>query len=237
MMKKDKTNTTPSFVLTLPLDVDQDSQERLNADFFSFWRIYNGLVSISTKKWHQLRKTRRYKALSFAISKAKKGSPERKALYAQRNQLLKEAGFSRTGFDEIVKPLAKHFGVNSAIAQTVAERVWKAWNDFFFGKGKEVHYRRFDAFYSFRGKSNRFCSECPQLGRNRVSSDPLLPHTEKRKSCRRNEFHADSGRRQFLVLYPDRGKILRICGFAVYSETVKRENVTTRDQKIITFPA
>lgn len=154
MMKKDKTNTTPSFVLTLPLDVDQDSQERLNADFFSFWRIYNGLVSISTKKWHQLRKTRRYKALSFAISKAKKGSPERKALYAQRNQLLKEAGFSRTGFDEIVKPLAKHFGVNSAIAQTVAERVWKAWNDFFFGKGKEVHYRRFDAFYSFRGKSN-----------------------------------------------------------------------------------
>ena len=153
-MAKGKNETSPSFVLTLPLKVDQPSRERLDADFYSFWRIYNGLVSISTKRWRQLRKTRQYKALSLAISEAKKDSIEQKALYAQRNQILKEAGFSRTGFDKMVKPLAKHFGVNSAIAQTVAERVWKAWNDFLFGKGKEVHYRRFDMFYSFRGKSN-----------------------------------------------------------------------------------
>lgn len=153
-MAKGKNETSPSFVLTLPLKVDQTSRERLDADFYSFWRIYNSLVSISTKRWRQLRKTRQYKALSLAIPEAKKNSPERKALYAKRNQILKEAGFSRTGFDKMIKPLAKHFGVNSAIAQTVAERVWKAWNNFLFGKGKEVHYHRFDAFYSFRGKSN-----------------------------------------------------------------------------------
>lgn len=56
MKKKDKNNITPSFVLTLPLDVDQESQERLDADFFSFWRIYNSLgFSTRTLALHQLR--------------------------------------------------------------------------------------------------------------------------------------------------------------------------------------
>lgn len=155
---------TPTFVLTMPLAMSQNDDKFLRKEFFSYWRIYNDLVTITTKCWHQLRKTRKYRAITKAISKETKGSPKQKALYVERNKLIKEAGFSRSSVDEAVKPLAKHFGVHSAIAQAVAERVLNAWEDFFFKKGKAVHYRRFDSFHSFRGKSNVTGIRCIPYG-------------------------------------------------------------------------
>lgn len=145
---------TPTFVLTMPLAVSQNDDKFLHKEFFSYWRIYNDLVTITTKCWHQLRKTRKYRAITKAISGTPKDSEKQKALYAERNKLIKEAGFSRGGLYKAVKPIGKHFGVHSAVAQAIAERVLKAWEDFFFKKGKVVHYRRFDSFHSFRGKSN-----------------------------------------------------------------------------------
>ena len=68
--------------------------------------------------------------------------------------MLKEYRFSEDAFHKLVVPYAKHYAINSHIAQAVASDVWKAWSTFFFSKGKEVHYKRLDDLAAISGKNN-----------------------------------------------------------------------------------
>ena len=63
-------NSTPSFVLTLPMVIGLNEQDLLYKEFKKCGIIYNQLVSVTTKMWHQLRKTRKYRELMAAIAKA-----------------------------------------------------------------------------------------------------------------------------------------------------------------------
>ena len=147
-------NSTPSFVLTLPFDISLNEQDYLYKEFKKCGVIYNQLVSATTKMWHQLRKTRKYRELMAAIAKAVPDSDEQKTLFKQREKMLKEYRFSEDAFHKLVVPYAKHYAINSHIAQAVASDVWKAWSTFFFSKGKEVHYKRLDDLAAISGKNN-----------------------------------------------------------------------------------
>ena len=147
-------NSTPSFVLTLPMVIGLNEQDLLYKEFRKCGIIYNQLVSVTTKMWHQLRKTRKYRELMAAIAKATPDSDEQKALFKRREKMLKEYRFSEDAFHAMVVPYAKHYAINSHIAQAVASDVWKAWSTFFFSKGKEVHYKRLDDLAAISGKNN-----------------------------------------------------------------------------------
>lgn len=147
-------NSTPSFVMTLPLDISLNEQDYLYKEFKKCGVIYNQLVSATTKMWHQLRKTRKYRELMAAIAKATPDSDEQKTLFKQREKMLKEYRFSEDAFHKLVVPYAKHYAINSHIAQAVASDVWKAWSTFFFSQGKEVHYKRLDDLAAISGKNN-----------------------------------------------------------------------------------
>lgn len=147
-------NSTPSFVLTLPMVIGLNEQDLLYKEFKKCGIIYNQLVSVTTKMWHQLRKTRKYRELMAAIAKATPDSDEQKALFKRREKMLKEYRFSEDAFHAMVVPYAKHYAINSHIAQAVASDVWKAWSTFFFSKGKEVHYKRLDDLAAISGKNN-----------------------------------------------------------------------------------
>ena len=82
-------NSTPSFVLTLPFDISLNEQDYLYKEFKKCGVIYNQLVSATTKMWHQLRKTRKYRELMAAIAKAAPDSKEQKVLLKQRQEMIK----------------------------------------------------------------------------------------------------------------------------------------------------
>ena len=63
-------NSTPSFVLTSPLDISLNEQDYLYKEFKKCGVIYNQLVSATTKMWYQLRKTRKYRELMAATQPA-----------------------------------------------------------------------------------------------------------------------------------------------------------------------
>ena len=147
-------NSTPSFVLTLPLDISLNEQNYLYKEFKKCGVIYNQLVSATTKMWHQLRKTRKYRELMAAIAKAVPDSDEQKTLFKQREKMLKEYRFSEDAFHKLVVPYAKHFAIHSHVAQKVASAVWTAWEGFFFRKGKAVHYKKLEDVTSISGKNN-----------------------------------------------------------------------------------
>lgn len=79
-------NSTPSFVLTLPLDISLNEQDYLYKEFKKCGVIYNQLVNVTTKMWHQLRKTRKYRELMAAIAKATPDSDEQKTLFKKLRQ-------------------------------------------------------------------------------------------------------------------------------------------------------
>lgn len=147
-------NSTPSFVLTLPLDISLNEQDYLYKEFKKCGVIYNQLVSATTKMWHQLRKTRKYRELMAAIAKAAPDSKEQKVLLKQRQEMIKSSGFSEGAFHKMVEPYAKHFAIHSHVAQKVASVVWTAWEGFFFSKGKAVHYKKLEDVTSISGKNN-----------------------------------------------------------------------------------
>lgn len=147
-------NSTPSFVLTLPMKVTKQDEFFLSKRFRVGCTVYNQMVTKTTKMWHQLRKTREYKNLIKAIKAAPAKSDERKALLVQRSNLIKQASFSEGAFHKLVVPYQKAYNVNCDIAQKVASAVWKAWDDFFYGKGKTVHYKKLDDFVTLSGKKN-----------------------------------------------------------------------------------
>lgn len=134
-------NSTPSFALTLPMKVSKQDEIFLSKKFRIGCTVYNQMVTKTTKMWHQLRKTREYKNLIKAIKVAPANRDERKALLVQRSNLIKQAGFSEGAFHKLVVPYQKAYDVNCDVAQKVASAVWKAWDDFFYGKGKTVHYK------------------------------------------------------------------------------------------------
>ena len=146
--------STPSFVLTLPLDINSNEQDYLYKEFKKCNTIYNQLVSATTKMWHQLRKTRKYRNLMVAIAKATPDSKEQKDLLKQRQKMIQKSGFSEGAFHIMVEPYAKHFAIHSHVAQKVASSVWTAWESFFFSKGKAVHYKRLEDVTSISGKNN-----------------------------------------------------------------------------------
>ena len=78
-------NSTPSFVLTLPLDISLNEQDYLYKEFKKCGTIYNQLVSVTTKMWHQLRKMRKYRELMAAIAKAAPDSDEQKVLFTHNS--------------------------------------------------------------------------------------------------------------------------------------------------------
>ena len=65
-------NSTPSFVLTLPFDISLNEQDYLYKEFKKCGVIYNQLVSATTKMWHQLRKTRKYRGMKIQKSACRK---------------------------------------------------------------------------------------------------------------------------------------------------------------------
>ena len=147
-------NSTPSFVLTLPMVIGLNEQDYLNKEFKKCGIIYNQLVNATTKMWHQLRKTRKYRELMAAIAKAAPDSDEQKALFKQREKMLKEYRFFEDAFHAMVVPYAKHYAINSHVAQSIATAVWTAWSSFFFDKGKGVHYKKLEYVSSISGKNN-----------------------------------------------------------------------------------
>lgn len=147
-------NSTPSFVLTLPMVISLNEQDLLYKEFKKCGIIYNQLVCITTKMWHQLRKTRKYRELMADIAKAAPDSDEQKALLKQREKMLKEYRFSENAFHAMVVPYAKHYALHSHVAQMVATAVWAAWSSFFFDNGKEVHYKKLEQVFSISGKNN-----------------------------------------------------------------------------------
>ena len=167
--KKNSTTLESVFTLTLPMRCQLWQIHRLDRMFRCYNHMKNALISKEQKALNQLERTKAwkqlraeiassYKAIEAAISPKERSALEKKQndLFKRRNNMLRDAGFSKFAFETEMKPMQKHYiGItNSAVAQKLADKVWDGFETYLFGTGKEIHFTKEEDFLCIEGKSN-----------------------------------------------------------------------------------
>ncbi|MDE7093636.1 MAG: transposase, partial [Oscillospiraceae bacterium] len=148
-MKESKKN----FVLQFQLKTEKFQEDILEKRFEIGRNIYNALVNVTKKRYHEMIKTKRYRNLMASLTHDKKKD---KSIWKQIDEIRKEYHFSEYSFFADVQSMQKHFkkNIDSRTARGIASAVWRAYDKFFYGNGKEIHYKRYGELNSLEGKSN-----------------------------------------------------------------------------------
>jgi hypothetical protein len=157
---------TPTFLLELPLVVEQGQASRLRAHLEAGRQLYNAILSEGNRRLRQMRADPAWQG-ARAIPRAHK--QERAAAYSALRQ---QYGFTEAGLHEAVKSLrvcwiADH--IESVLAQTLATRAYRALNRVCLGQARRVRCKsRGRGLSSIENKRNdtglRFVLQKPEAG-------------------------------------------------------------------------
>ena len=158
-------STTPSYILQLKLNPDKSQTEHLRKVFLISWRIYNILVMHCRKQLHKLMTDKQYRdALTvYNREKAKnrhnKSSKPNPAFLAAKEALSERTSyyglrqFDLEAFEAVLQHKYSRY-INSAVGQKLADTCFSGVAKVLYGDGHELHFKRFEDFFSIEGKSN-----------------------------------------------------------------------------------
>ena len=106
-MAKKNTESASCCVLTLPLLTEPWQEHILEKRFKIIEHLQNSLIGLEMRKYNKVVRTKEYQALLKEIKAAPKD--KQKALYRQKNDMFKKAGFSEFEFIDDITPMQKHF--------------------------------------------------------------------------------------------------------------------------------
>ena len=143
-----------NFIVEFPLKTELYQEDILNKRFEMGRQVYNSLVHVTQKRYKEMVKTKKYRTLLSSLTGNKKADKE---IWKQINAIRKQYGFSEYSFHEDVKKMQKHFkdNIDSFTAQKIASEVWKSYDKLFYGNGRKVSYKKYGAFNTLEGKSNK----------------------------------------------------------------------------------
>lgn len=129
-------------VLTLPLLTEPWQEHILEKRFRIVEHLQNSLIALELRKLKNLRRTRAFRELEKQIEETP--AEKRKPLYRQRQKMLRDAGFSEFEFKNDITPMQKHFvdHIATHIAHRAASDVWRSFEKYLYGTGREVHFKR-----------------------------------------------------------------------------------------------
>ncbi|GHO48545.1 AAA family ATPase [Ktedonospora formicarum] len=160
------TTRTPTFLLELPLVVNQGQAKRLRAHLEAARQLYNALLSLGQQRLHRMR-------ADPAWQEARALPRSHKAQRAVAFSALRQAhGFTEAALHQAVKGLrvgwiAEH--IEAVLAQTLASRAYRALNRVCLGQARRVRFKsRGRGFCSIENKRNdtglRFVLQPPEKG-------------------------------------------------------------------------
>ncbi len=150
-----------NFIVQFPLKTELYQEDILNKRFEIGRKIYNSLVTVTQKRYKEMIKTKLYRNIKEELkliyqSKDKINLKRKTELCKQLNEMYKQYKLNEYSFHADVKRMQHHFkdNIDSFTAQKIATNLWKAYDKLLFGKGECIHYKRYDTFNSFEGKTN-----------------------------------------------------------------------------------
>ena len=147
-------NIAANFIVQFPLKTEKYQEDVLDKRFEIGRQIYNSLVNVTQKRYKEMIKTKRYRNLISQLSGDKKKD---KSIWKEIDEIRKEYNMSEYSFYADVKEMQHHFSKNidAHTAQKIASNLWSAYEKFFYGNGKIIHYKRYGDLNSLEGSSNR----------------------------------------------------------------------------------
>ena len=141
------------FILTFKLQTEPWQEDIIDKRIEAGRKIYNQLVHESLKRWNELKKSKKYRALLKSLTHDKeKDLP----IWQEINRMRKNVGLSEYGLSSMVTLIRQYWKkhINVHIAQKISLQVWHSFEDYFFGKGKHIRYKKYGQFNSLEGKNN-----------------------------------------------------------------------------------
>lgn len=150
-----------NFIVQFPLRTEIYQEDILNKRFEIGRKIYNSLITVTQKRYKEMIKTKLYRSIKAELkeiyqSKDKVNLKRKTELCKQLNEVYKQYKLNEYSFHSDVKNMQKHFkdNIDSFTAQKIATNLWKSYDKLLFGNGNSIHYKRYDTFNSFEGKTN-----------------------------------------------------------------------------------
>lgn len=133
-----KRSKTPTFLLELPLEVEEGQAKRIRAHLEAGRQFYNAVLSEGQKRLRQMRADPAWQA-ARALPRGQK--QERQAAFSRLRQ---QYGFSETALHAFAKEanctwIADH--LDAVLAQTLATRAYRALNQVCLGKASRVRFK------------------------------------------------------------------------------------------------
>ena len=143
-----------NFIAQFPLKTEKYQEDILDKRFEIGRQTYNALVHITQKRYREMIKTKKYRNL---ISQLSDDMVKNKDIWRQINEIRKQFGMSEYSFCHDVTKIKHHFSdnIDSHTAQKIAKSVWQAYEKLFFGKGNQIHYKKYGSLNSLECKSNK----------------------------------------------------------------------------------
>lgn len=140
--------STPSYIIELPLHVPVWQQHRLEKKFKIARNVYNSCLGEALKRHKRVKTDKKYRTLLR--------EPKSKERNKQLSAIRLAYGFSEYGLHDFVGPIQQKFkeNIGSFEAQKLATRAFEAVEELHFGKAKKVHFKGVGDDISVENKSN-----------------------------------------------------------------------------------
>lgn len=145
--------SAPYFVLKFKLKTEPWQEDVMVKRFEAGRQIYNALANVSLKRWNELKKTKKYRALLDSLNHDKNHD---KPIWTEINFLRREAGLTEYGLSKMVTPIRQHFAnhIGAHIAQKLSLSLWHSFEKLFKGESKTIHFKKYGQLNSLEGKTN-----------------------------------------------------------------------------------
>ena len=143
-----------NFVVEFQLKAEKYQEDVLDKRFEIGRQIYNSLVDVAQKRYTEMMKTEEHRILLTSLSGDRW---EDKPIWRQIYEICNQYGISEFSLQKDVKQMQQHFkdDIDTATAQKIATKVWRAYCDLFNGCTKEVRHQTYEEFDSLEGKQNK----------------------------------------------------------------------------------
>lgn len=167
--KKKIRKKTPSYILTLKLDIDASDKAILYKRFEICRKLYNSILGEGLKRFNVLKERKIYKKVRKELAEINKQyhnckdenklkiiEKTRKDKYKELTSLLNDFGINEYSLINTITNMYKPFNKNidNKTAQALASRAWKALDKLIFKDAKKVYFKKYEELDSVEGKWN-----------------------------------------------------------------------------------
>ncbi|MGL5765708.1 MAG: RNA-guided endonuclease TnpB family protein [Sarcina sp.] len=137
---------TPSYVLTLGLNIEKYQEDVLNKRFEKCRKIYNACLSEGLRRYRHMTESKAYR------KNCKSKDKDRNKKF---NELNKKYGLTKYSLQNFVTPMYNHFGLDSKTAQNQSNRAFDTLQKLIFHTANRVKFIKYNELYSVECGDNR----------------------------------------------------------------------------------